>query len=80
MNHDKATPRPWSHDGTLVIGWSERIGRGRVLICDCQPDGNPFVMDDGSKANAALIYAAVNAWDDIDLLKARIKELEDKDA
>ena len=78
---ENASPRPWKLLEGKVPTFPRYISvvHGNNLgIADMVGAGsrNPKVMLE-VRANAALILAAVNAWDDPDLLKARLDELNE---
>jgi len=70
-NTAKATARPWQLNGFFIESY------GGPDIAEVGISNEHGQMDqDEAEANASLIVKAVNGWDNVESLKARIKELE----
>ncbi len=77
----KATPRPWSvnyHEtGQYVANLFAELGKNESGIMQVRTIATvlKYADEDEAAANAALIIAAVNAWDDRDELIAVLRAI-----
>lgn len=76
------TPTPWcipagKQNGFIICSGDNPEKPGDILMVVRSPVGRRTVATDQQiDANVALMVKAVNAWDDVEALRARIAELE----
>lgn len=74
MMSTQHTPTPWQATDSGYIVTSDAA---RLVVAVCRQN-NANDVDESPAVNAAHIVRCVNAWDDVEALRARINELVSK--